>query len=128
MAAIAVLLVAIVLAIGKTAYDLTGFIKQPVDVATRTIVVDALDIVVLMEIHLILSNYRETERLDVVNVLDTTLFFVLRETLVEIAQQRLALTGVTTFAILLLTIGVLRIAMSFWAKDVHRAPQVSSGR
>lgn len=106
--AIVVVMAAIVLTIGKSALDLVSFLREPVDVATRTIVVDGLDVVVLFELYVILNNYRLHDRVSVLHVLDTSLFFVLRELLVEIAQSRLTLVGAFMYVLLLAAIGGLR--------------------
>lgn len=106
--AILVILVAIVLTIGKSALDLVAYLREPVDVATRTIVVDGLDVVVLFELYVILNNYRLHDRVSVLHVLDTSLFFVLRELLVEIAQSRLTLSGAFMYVLLLAAVGGLR--------------------
>lgn len=104
-------------AIVKAALDLPSFLTMPLDSITRTIVVDGLDIVVLLELYAILADYRIHERLNPITVLDTSLFFVLREALVDLAQGHLTFGSVLIFAVLLATVVVLRIALTIWGKE-----------
>ncbi len=104
-------ILALMMGIARVFLDLWGSWRTPsIATAFDVLVTDILSMFVVIELLKSIVEYFEVHRLKITFILDAALVFVLREVMIGLYRHAIAPSETGALALLLLVLGVLRIA------------------
>lgn len=113
-----VMIVGLVIALYKVAYDLLPIIQsETLDAGSRNFVVDTLSTFVILELLLGFLQYHGANRIAPTYILDAGLFFVTRELMIVLYAGTISAINLLSFATVVVALGSTRILVSRQTKD-----------
>ncbi len=109
----AVMIVGLVIALYKVAYDLLPIIQsQTLDAGSRNFVIDTLSTFVILELLLGFLQYHGANRIAPTYILDAGLFFVTRELMIVLYTGTISAINLLSFGAVVVALGGTRILVS----------------
>ena len=119
------LMIGILIGTGKLFLQLGGLLSDgKITGSYLNIIADVLSLFILIELSRSLVDYFEVNRLRLTFIVDAGIVFVLREIMIQLFQHKLPPEEIYALSVLLLVLGMLRIASTM----VHLKGQRNEGK